>query len=174
VLEDVRQFLLALSAVMRREDQCLLRPPRLQTVIVDRSAGIRLSPLAVSLALINLQTHASYPEKVGDEVHVRGEAAVAAALVCLIRQCSPGDNIFVATPHRIQRQAVKAAIASMRPSGEALVAATENMQISSNIPADPPPKVVVDTVERLQGTTISGTGSRNTDANIRQAPRQPS
>jgi hypothetical protein len=159
VMEDVREFLLALSAVMLRRPQSLLRPPLRKEISGRNPSG----PLAVSLALLNLQTHASNPDKVGYEIHVRGEAAVAAALVCQIQRCSPDDDIFVATPHRIQRQAVKAAIESMRASEDALIAAIEDMWISTNRHAHGSPKVVVDTVERLQGAIISAPGSCDTD-----------
>jgi superfamily I DNA and/or RNA helicase len=101
-------------------------------------------PHPISLALIRLQTVTSRPEQIGYELHVRGEAAIAASLVKSLQKCSPDEDIFVATPHRIQRQAVKAAL----DSGEVdyLVDAMKGMKIAGNTG-----KVVVDTVERLQG-----------------------
>jgi hypothetical protein len=132
---------------MLRQPQALLQPPRLD-VLVDKTGAqaVDLSavPHPISLALIRLQTVTSRPEQIGYELHVRGEAAIAASLVKSLQKCSPDEDIFVATPHRIQRQAVKAAL----DSGEVdyLVDAMKGMKIAGNTG-----KVVVDTVERLQG-----------------------
>lgn len=148
ITQEVQHFLLALSDVMLRRPQTLLQPPRLDNTV--NKTGTQVVDLSVlphhpiSLALIRLETVTSRPEQVGYEVHVRGEAAIAAALVKSLRKCFPTEDIFVATPHRIQRQAVKAAL----DSGEvdSLVHAMADMDIT--VPAG---KVVIDTVERLQG-----------------------
>jgi hypothetical protein len=68
----------------------------------------------ISLALLRLRTACARPQQAGYETHVRGEAALAAALVQAIRRACSRETIFVATPHRIQRQAVRSAIVSSR------------------------------------------------------------
>jgi superfamily I DNA and/or RNA helicase len=131
---------------MLRQPQALLQPPRLDAMVNDSRTQVvdfNAVPHPISLALIRLQTVTSRPEQVGYEVHVRGEATIAASLVKSLRKCSPGEDIFVATPHRIQRQAVKAALDSEEDS---LVHAMQGMNIAANAG-----NVVVDTVERLQG-----------------------
>ncbi|KIM82593.1 hypothetical protein PILCRDRAFT_467993 [Piloderma croceum F 1598] len=132
---------------MLRQPQALLQPPRLDAMVNDSGTQVvdfNAMPHPISLALIRLQTVTSRPEQVGYEVHVRGEATIAASLVKSLRKCSPGEDIFVATPHRIQRQAVKAALESEEDS---LVHAMQDMNIAANAG-----NVVVDTVERLQGS----------------------
>ncbi|KAJ6631560.1 AAA domain-containing protein [Mycena sp. CBHHK59/15] len=150
VLRDVQKFLLALSDVMLRQPQTvLLSPP----ITVDRRSKADtldpLTPTPISLALIRLQTESIRPEGVGYEAHVRGEAALAAALITSIRRCSPGEDIFVATPHRIQRQAVKAALELTQLHDLTKKMGRIGLQVSHR---HQPGKVTVDTVERLQGS----------------------
>lgn len=150
VLLEVQNFLLALGDVMLRQPQSILQSPRLDVMHSETSAqAVDLSavPRPISLALIRLQTFTSRPEQVGYEVHVRGEAAVAASIVKSLRSCSPSEDIFVATPHRVQRQAVKAALKSLED--DALVDAMRNMGVNEN--SSRTGVVTVDTIERLQG-----------------------
>ncbi|KAJ7647709.1 hypothetical protein FB45DRAFT_987359 [Roridomyces roridus] len=144
VLLDVQNFLLALSNVMLRKPQTVLRPP---PITLKQNAPLEmqdmLTPTPISLALVRLETDSSQPEGVGYEAHVRGEAALAAALITCIRRCSPGEDIFVATPHRIQRQTVKAALQQ-----NDLVREMEALALDESSRG----KVTVDTVERLQGS----------------------
>jgi len=130
---------------MLRQPQVLLQPPRLDQEIGIQVADLNAVPHPISLALIRLQTITSRPEQIGYDVYVRGEAAIAACLVKSLRKCFPNEDIFVATPHRIQRQAVKVALDSDKD--ESLVDAMQEMNIGSNTG-----KVVVDTVEKLQGS----------------------
>ncbi|KAJ7503041.1 hypothetical protein B0H11DRAFT_1906826 [Mycena galericulata] len=111
-----------------------------------------LTPTPISLALVRLQTESSQPEGVGYEAHVRGEAALAAALIISIQRCSPGEDIFVATPHRIQRQAVKAAWD--RHGRVILSGRWRRWGWKDRRTQKPSPlgTVTVDTVERLQGS----------------------
>ena len=44
------------------------------------------------------------------EAHIKAEAALAVALIKQLRKSAPHEHIFVATPHRIQRQAVRIAL----------------------------------------------------------------
>ena len=148
--QEVQRFLLALSDVMLRQPQTLLQPPRLDVMVHQTSTQVTdLSavPHPISLALIRLETSTSHLEQIGYEVHIRGEAVIAATLVKSLRKCFPSEDIFVATPHRIQRQAVKAALASGEV--DSLVDAMQGMNITASTG-----KVVVDTVERLQGEMI--------------------
>jgi hypothetical protein len=150
----MRQFLLALSGAMLRERQHLKPPSHHQPkpAAAESSDG----PLPISLALIRIQTRSILPEKMGDEKYLRGEAAVAASLVSLLQRCSPKDDIFVATPHRIQRQAVKEALASIQGDvSEALAAKIEGLSFSTERRVQPSGKVTVDTVERLQGDCLN-------------------
>ncbi|KAJ7209786.1 hypothetical protein GGX14DRAFT_632127 [Mycena pura] len=151
ILRDVQNFLLALSAVMLRKPQTTLHPP---TIIVNRQAAVDISnPLAphpISLALVRLQTESKRPEGVGYEAHVRGEAALAAALITSLRRCCPGEDIFVATPHRIQRQAVRAALGQAQLTD--LVREMEDLALEQSPERHPLGTVTVDTIERLQGS----------------------
>ena len=148
VVEKTRLFLVALSHAMLLERQNLLMPPSHPTneeKLGQENQGHR----SISLALIHLRTRSRNPDSLGYETYVRGEAAVAAALVSLIQRCSPSDDIFVATPHRIQRQVVNEAILSHSTGEENVVAAMEHLGLGAEIPLAG--KVTVDTVERLQG-----------------------
>lgn len=153
IMNPVHAFLLSLSDVMLRKPQTLLQSP---LVSADVSGNLSL-PHPISLALIKLQTKSSRSEGVSYETHVRGEAEVAAAFVTSLRRCSPQEDIFVATPHRIQRQAVKDALARVRVAHSApedtLAEDMGKMGLGSDdLPAPRPPgHVTVDTVERLQG-----------------------
>lgn len=166
IMDAVQWFLLALSDVMLRSSQTILTPPAILASTPARKkrmsgtsaegAEIDTAPHPVSLALIRLQTVSpTRSEGVGYEVHVRAEAAVAAALVTSLQRCSPNDDIFVATPHRIQRQAVKAALGMVRMDDEGLAGAMEGLHIeaeeSDELEVGRKGKVTVDTVERLQG-----------------------
>ncbi|KAJ7287131.1 P-loop containing nucleoside triphosphate hydrolase protein [Mycena rebaudengoi] len=152
VLRDVQDFLLALSDVMLRKPQKVLRPPPIAAIrgsTVDASSEL-LAPTPISLALLRLQTESIQSEGVGYEAHVRGEAALAAALITSIQRCSPGEDIFVATPHRIQRQAVRAALERARLSE--VTRKLEGLGLETPADESRPGKVTVDTVERLQGS----------------------
>ncbi|KAF7351035.1 AAA-12 domain-containing protein [Mycena sanguinolenta] len=157
VLREVQNFLRALSDVMLRRPQIVLRPPSIAlqhstTTAVD--TGESLTPTPISLALIRLKTESSRPEGVGYEAHVRAEAALAAALITSISRCSPGEDVFVATPHRIQRQAVRAELDRIRLNE------VESMMGRIRLEEGPPERAVargtvtVDTVERLQGWCV--------------------
>lgn len=158
IQKDVQRFLLALSDVMLRRLQTVLKPPSCTTTIrtptdqaLTTPGRIDLTPHPISLALIRLRTYTSRPERAGYEVHVRGEAALAAALVTSIRRCSPDDDIFVATPHRVQRQAVNAALRLARVEEGNLASMMQGMTLGPDTGLD---KVTVDTVERLQGKCL--------------------
>lgn len=148
---------------MLRKPQALLQPPAISGDVSRKSIDTATTDLSfphpVSLALVKLQTLTSSPEGVGYETHVRGEAEVAAALVASIQRCCPKDDIFVATPHRIQRQAVKAALARVRnhiTAEDILAEGMAKMGLESDHSPAPTPmgNVIVDTVERLQGTML--------------------
>lgn len=150
VSEAVRRFLMSLSNVMLRKPQNLLKPPWLQ-LTPEETTGITtnltLSHQPISLALIRLKTWSIVSNHVAYEMHVHGEAAVAASLVEFIRKCSPDDNIFVATPHRIQREAVKNALQQSRRHTP-LQEGFRNLKLGLHSVGG---QVTVDTIERLQG-----------------------
>ncbi|GLB37711.1 putative AAA domain containing protein [Lyophyllum shimeji] len=110
----------------------LARHLKLVQNVQGRDLGIQPQvPRDVQVFLLSRPKVMGHHRRELPEAHVRGEAAVAAAFVTSIQRCSSADDIFVATPHRVQRQAVKAALARV-PPGE--------------------PELTVDTIERLQGS----------------------
>src|ERR1700722_124905 len=157
ILKNAQLFLLALSDVMLGKPQTMLKTPshKIPSRKNDREALITeipgLLPQQISLALVRLKTRSTHAEQIAYESYVRGEAAVAAALVKTIRACLPDDDIFVVTPHRIQRQAVKETLGfhGRRGQDEDLTDAMGRMSLSKTLD-----KVRVDTVERLQGTRL--------------------
>ncbi|KAG6855670.1 hypothetical protein H0H87_012265, partial [Tephrocybe sp. NHM501043] len=188
IVQSTQTFLLALSKVMLREPQDVLSPPSYQAPATEPSAAPASAsaddaPKAVSLALLRVNAdhvRTGPVEDVAYETHVRGEAEVAAALVLVLRRCSPEDDIFVAAPHRVQREAVKAALGRVgragrregaegekergerEAGGDVLIRALGNLRIGAEDEyADTPlrelgkGKVRVDTIERLQGSDAS-------------------
>ncbi|KAF8911535.1 hypothetical protein CPB84DRAFT_1722843 [Gymnopilus junonius] len=150
LLKSVRTFLVALSRVMLKEKQELLIPPEvhLASNVQAGTSEVALTHQPVSLALVRLRSWSGRNQNIPYELHVHVEAAVAAALVVSLRTCCPNDDIFVATPHRIQREAVKAALAKVM-TDEAIEEAFGRMHLGDNTTN---PRVTVDTIERLQGS----------------------
>lgn len=151
ISETVRRFLVSLSNVMLRKPQNLLKPPRLWLTASEdmrTTTDLTLSHQPISLALIRLKAWSSLSNHVAYEMHVHGEAAVAASLVEFIRKCSPNDDIFVATPHRIQREAVKNALQQSSKNSPSLEETLGNLKLGSHSIGG---QVTVDTIERLQG-----------------------
>jgi hypothetical protein len=154
IFKATRQFLVALSSVMLRKPQRILKPPQLR-LTPEETTGITtdltLSHQPISLALIRLKTRSSLSNYIPYEMHVHGEAAIATSLVDFIRKCSPNDDIFVATPHRIQREAVKNALQQSRGHSPTLEAAFGKLRLGSHSIGG---QVTVDTIERLQGEPL--------------------
>jgi hypothetical protein len=152
ILVPVQNFLTALSDVMYRRPQRVLAGPEIESASIEGKIDGTLngSPLhrPVSLALLRLETWSSKTDHITYELHVNREAALAAALVASLQRCSPDDDIFVATPHRIQREAVKTALSRVTPDDNRLQQAFERLQHGPQIEQA---KVTVDTIERLQG-----------------------
>jgi hypothetical protein len=122
--------------------------PEIHSKQPETSEDIALSHRPVSLALIRLRTWSKLTRNISYELHVQAEAALAACLVLCLQTCSPQDDIFVATPHRIQREAVKVALSRIRDTS--LQGAFSQLRVGKETAAGGP-KVTVDTVERLQG-----------------------
>jgi hypothetical protein len=151
ISEAIRLFLVSLSSVMLRQPQDILKPPQIKLAPEETTrivADPTLKHHPVSLALIRLKTWSSPSDHVPYEMHVHGEAAVAASLVDFIRKCSPNDDIFVATPHRIQREAVKNALQNSRRHSPTLEEGFGNLKLGSHSIGG---QITVDTIERLQG-----------------------
>lgn len=154
ILEPVQKFLVALSDVMYRRPQTVLTGPEVESESIQSKLDgtLNSSPLhrPVSLALVRLKTWSSTTDHIAYELHVNREAALAAALVASLQRCSPDDDIFVATPHRIQREAVKAALSRVKLDDNLSVLgqAFGRLQLGPQIEQA---KVTVDTIERLQG-----------------------
>ncbi|KAI5119162.1 hypothetical protein M0805_008645 [Coniferiporia weirii] len=144
-----KDILVALSAAMRRRRQNILKKPNMQpTVKLLESDTLGLPP--ISLVLIRLEATSSHLDQMGYETHVRGEAMFAAALVNLLQRAAPNETVFVATPHRIQRQAVKDALLSQV---DGLTEAFGTLHLRDDEqPLFMKEKVIVDTIERLQGS----------------------
>jgi hypothetical protein len=144
----MKTFLTSLSRVMLNQAQKDLATPEIHSKQPETSEDIALSHRPVSLALIRLKTWSKHTGNISYELHVQAEAALAACLVLCLQRCSPEDDIFVATPHRIQREAVKATLSRIRDTS--LDGAFRRLKVSEET-ADCSPKVTVDTIERLQG-----------------------
>jgi hypothetical protein len=179
VVEAVQWFLLALSAAMLKQPQTVLSPPkripRSRQKAQDTDFGS--APLPISLALIRLETfYQTHDDPVAYETHVKAEAAIAAALVLSLKRCCPQEDIFVATPHRIQRQSVKAALLEATRNSK-LVTAMSDTSIADAANGhgdksdDPEGTVTVDTIERLQG--LSSSLNSNFISNPSQARKLP-
>ncbi|KAJ3499450.1 hypothetical protein NLJ89_g10100 [Agrocybe chaxingu] len=155
IFNPVQKFLTALSDVMFNQPQSVLVAPEVHsttpTNLLIGTSDVALTHRPVSLALVRLRTWSARTPNIAYEVHVRGEAAVAAALVISLRKCSPNDDIFVATPHRIQREAVKSALARLKVFDDTLEDVFERLEIGADKPKARP-RVTVDTIERLQGS----------------------
>ncbi len=147
ILEATRRFLVSLSSVMLRKPQNLLKPPQLK-LTPEEVTELALNHQPISLALIRLRTWSRSFSHVAYELHVRGEAAVAASLVEFIRKCFPDDDIFVATPHRIQREAVRNVLQQSRKQSPSLEERLKSVKLGSHSIGG---QVTVDTIERLQG-----------------------
>ncbi|KAJ3823506.1 hypothetical protein F5880DRAFT_1482100 [Lentinula raphanica] len=157
ILSFAQRFLLTLSCIMLKQPQRDLSPPLL-TYAQEHSIRSSSSPITdatphpLSLALIRLHTTSKrHRDNVGYELHVKAEAAVTAALVTVIQECLPGEDIFVATPHRIQRQAVKAALSARH--FETLSHLLDKLTLDGEEKIKS--TVTVDTIERLQGVSCT-------------------
>jgi len=162
VLEPVKTFLVALSDVMHKQPQTVLVAPEVHSItpanLLTGTSDVALTHRPVSLALINLKCWSTRTQQIGYEMHVHGEAAVAAALVMSLHKCCPDDHIFVATPHRIQREAVKAALSRIRLTNNKAQDPIEEIFSRLNIDDNDlsRSKITVDTIERLQGKNFLG------------------
>ena len=159
---SAREFLLSIAQAMLGLPQTTLSPPpgsaspTLTATQLSIPSDPTLAPRPISLALLRLSATSRRPEQTGYEAHVRGEAAAAVALVRWLREACPEETVFVATPHRIQRHAVREALrfGTGNVSGEddtedGLAEAMEGLTVDAK--DAPQEMVVVDTVERLQG-----------------------
>ena len=157
VKEQARRFLLSLASAMdiKSSRSTDLRPPRVPpSGQIGKGDGSQLTSLALIRTRFSV-SHLPY------ESHVEAEARLAAALVLLLQDTFGVDeSIFVATPHRIQRTAVRQALKMSgqaiaqgpAPDGEQdemdnLTELLEGLKVSHN-------NLRVDTVERLQGAPV--------------------
>ncbi|KAG7091140.1 hypothetical protein E1B28_010194 [Marasmius oreades] len=158
IVENVQFFFLALSNAMVRQPQNFLsRPvvsdPRSKTA--HKTGGTdqfdmdpAFNPISFTLLRLELD---GQPQEVSYEVHIKAEAMLVAALVLQLQRCSPTEDIFVATPHRVQRQAVRSALESAKRL-DRLDETFERLSLQPKQVQEFAGKVTVDTVERLQGS----------------------
>jgi hypothetical protein len=132
---------------MLNQPQQELVAPEIHSKQHGKSEDISLPHRPVSLALIRLRTWSKHTRDISYELHVQAEAALAASLVRCLQECSPHDDIFVATPHRIQREAVKTALSRIRNTS--LEASFRQLSVEETAVGHA--KITVDTIERLQG-----------------------
>lgn len=149
ILTDAKDVLVGLSYAMRKKEQFVLNEPKIQGTA--SSSVPELDKRAISLSLITLVATSARPDQTGYETHIRGEALFAAGLVRLLQIAAPDETIFVATPHRVQRQAVKDALISSVDDLAAALGSLNIGDIGNSQQSGKKEKVVVDTVERLQG-----------------------
>ncbi|KDR81135.1 hypothetical protein GALMADRAFT_60592 [Galerina marginata CBS 339.88] len=130
-LINAQYFLITLSRVITEENEQVqdLRSPEIKLSPATNSATSRWA----SLTLMKLNSHSRQAKCCTYEAQVELEVELAVSLVVLLKQCAPHYSIFVVTPHRFQRESVKRRIRS----------------IASNIS---PSDIVIETVERLQGS----------------------
>jgi len=152
VFKAVQTFLTALSDVMLNRPQTVLVQPEMKSItpstLLAGTSDLAITHRPVSLALVRMRTWSAHTQNIAYELHVQGEAAVAAALVLALQRCSPKDDIFVATPHRIQREAVRVALSRAKIRDVPLEDAMDNLHLEGSEAG----KVTVDTIERLQGS----------------------
>ncbi|PPQ75140.1 hypothetical protein CVT26_012081 [Gymnopilus dilepis] len=141
-------FLIELSSIMLgKENRGILIPPDILH-LAGRRPHRSHSHIPVSLALINLRLWSKKSGGIPPKSYVTVEADIAVALVSLLRRCFPDDDIFVATPHRIQRDAVKMALRKALDD-ETLEESLGRLSISDEYARH---GVTVETIERLQGS----------------------
>jgi AAA domain len=172
----VRELLISLGKVMLDKKQSSFTRPSRNPLPLPDSAGIYHRDISLALISLNISQDGNF--HYGLEAHVKAEAALAVALVYQLRKCAPHETIFVATPHRIQRQAVRLALSQTKlvaaPEDDDLLVANamklvsldEPVGLDKNVNGKGIPvvfsrvigktgtraEVTVDTVERLQGS----------------------
>jgi hypothetical protein len=122
-----------------------LRKPKISTQIPSSEKQF----FPTSLALLSLKP-TSESSKATREAHTRMEAEVAVSIVVQLLKCFKDETIFVAAPHRVQVQAVRALLSKQRGIDE-LVDKMEKADVGTDKEIEREDRVRVDTVERLQG-----------------------
>ncbi|EJD07959.1 uncharacterized protein FOMMEDRAFT_75334 [Fomitiporia mediterranea MF3/22] len=151
-LAQARDILVALSSAMRRRFQNVLTEPKLIRQHQQQQSVLALDMRPISLSLIRLSVTSSSPDQIGYETHVRAEANFAASLVRLLQEAAPDETIFVATPHRVQRQAVKDALQTRVDDLSEAFGALKLQDEADDRSTFERDNVTVDTIERLQGS----------------------
>ncbi|EJD55311.1 P-loop containing nucleoside triphosphate hydrolase protein [Auricularia subglabra TFB-10046 SS5] len=107
---------------------------------------------STSLALLRLAARDG-PDRSSYESHIRLEADVTARLIGYLRRAFPNSSVFVACPHRVQRTAVRQALAqrSNSPDLDNLTNALSRMNLQTATNGRGQRDITIDTVERLQG-----------------------
>ena len=157
--QEAKDILLSLSAAMLRKPQSRLAEPQISSTRKEYLGTSRtqnvLDPFhrQISLAMIRLNARTTVPDETSYECHIRGEATFAAAIVWLLHKVAPNDKIFVATPFRVQRYAVKDIL---HEYSDDLTEAMGSLHLDpvggvKNPSTSLFANVTVDTVERLQG-----------------------
>ena len=163
-IEPVQWFLLALANAMTRQPQTIITKPKIPPSERKIKDDLDTAFNPISLALVRLKTLTISADGISYEAHVRAEAAIAVSFVVSLQRVFPNDDIFVAAPHRIQRQTVTAMLSKIethipvtKPDDDDLVEAFEQFHIGGgkrSTKRKGSRKIRVDTVERLQGTVL--------------------
>ncbi|PPQ97622.1 hypothetical protein CVT26_002553 [Gymnopilus dilepis] len=154
IVIPIQNFFVGLSCIMlAKEYNGELLAPAIKSIhSVSRCLTESFPPFRpISLALIRLRSWSKHLQSISYDMHVQIEAALAAVMVVALQACCPDDSIFVATPHRIQREAVKRALTRVMDDND-LISAFGQMDIAGKTTRS---AVTVDTVERLQGSEAS-------------------
>lgn len=133
-LTEVRQFLRAMSDVMRSGTSTVMKFPH---------ADKNKRPRAATMFLMNLNS--TFDAFTAAELHVGAEAKMVAELVRDLSIAFTEETIFVVTPHRVQRSLVTK---GLRGYGLSL-------RTRDNSGLDGTSRIWVDTTERMQGLHLS-------------------
>jgi hypothetical protein len=165
-ITDAGKFLVALGHAMLHPDQqsteFVIHPPkhRNKTSRCTQARSDDTLATPVSLALVRIEDASTSATEISYETHVRGEAAVAADFVRCLRRACPGKSIFVATPHRIQRQAVREALSKHQGNSQTsiideVIEELSYLDMEEQLEQREESEIVVDTIERLQGAALA-------------------
>lgn len=154
--DDVRNLLSSIGRAMLGRPISRLSEPRRGRRDND---NVLFSPISLVLIRLTEASTSTLQKQSSYEIHVHEEAVLAATIVHHLLRICPSESIFVATPHRIQRSAVKAALLTdnvrFEPSHVDLDKLSQKVNTMNLTEERSASSVTVDTIERLQGSEAS-------------------